>query len=90
MSRPMTSQGKVKVCAKNALYWLKENNSDQALYWAKALQRHIECNEKAEPGKKFTLRPEVQRLVERALSKWPEATLKVTLPPVVPLHSEVR
>jgi len=76
MSRPMTSQGKMKACAKNTLSWLKENNTDQALYWATALRKHMECNEKAEPGKKVTLRPEVQRLVERALAKWPALTIK--------------
>lgn len=70
MNRPMTPQGHIKECAWNTLYWLKEHNTDQALYWVKALQGHIERNENAEPGKKITLRPEVQRVVNRALARY--------------------
>ena len=72
MSRPMTLQGKIKNCAENVLLSLKQDQNHLAHYWVTALRTHLDGNKNAVPGKKITLRPEVQRLVDRALSRWPE------------------
>jgi len=81
MGRPMTMQGKVRECAKNALLSRKQGREDLCYYWVSHLKNHM--SSKDENGSPiWTLRsPVVISLVNRALALKPVPSVPLAPPP---------